>query len=300
MTIGIEIGGTKLQVVAGGQGSIQQRFRYRVDPDLGAAGIRAQIEEALRVIGTRPDAIGVGFGGPVDAATGRIITSHQVSGWAGFGLGEWLREQTGTSAVRVENDANVAALGEARYGAGRGKQHVFYITLGSGVGGGMVTGGQIYRGAAPGEAEVGHLRLDRYGKTLESACSGWAVDKDIRRALAEVPADSILKRLVGAETRGEARFLKEAIEKGDGTARRIVHRVAEDLALGLSHVVHLFHPETIILGGGLSLIGEPLRTGVEKLLPDFVMQAFQPVPTIQLAQLGEDAVPVGALALAEE
>ncbi|WP_266367285.1 ROK family protein [Tellurirhabdus rosea] len=296
MNVGIEIGGTKLQVVSG-NGQIEQRFRFAVDKAQGATGILEQIERALTQVNGQIDAVGVGFGGPVDGQTGRITTSHQIDGWTGFGLADWLRERTRCPQIRVENDANVAALGEALHGAGRGFRHVFYVTLGSGVGGGMVVGGQIYRGAMPGEAEIGHLRLDRYGKTLESVCSGWAVDREIRRALDELPSESLLKRLVGEQTSGEARFLGEAWARGDGTARRILHRLCDDLAFGLSHVVHLFHPEVIILGGGLSLIGEPLRAGVEKILPDYVMQAFQPPSAIRLAKLGEDVVPMGALSL---
>jgi glucokinase len=97
---------------------------------------------------------------------------------------------------------------------------------------------------------------------------------------------------------GEARHLSKALRKGDAAARRLLGEIAEDLAFGLSHVAHLFHPEVIVLGGGLSGLGEPLRLAVAEALPRFLMEAFAPGPRIALAALGEDAVPTGALLLA--
>jgi glucokinase len=297
MNLGIEIGGTKLQLVAGEATTLLHHFRFSVDQSRGAAGILAHIEDTLRQLSEPIQTLGVGFGGPVDTQTGRIATSHQIEGWAGFGLGEWLRLRTSARRIRVENDANVAALGEALHGAGRTFRQVFYVTLGSGVGGGLVIDGQIYNGMPPGETEIGHLRLDKAGTTLESVCSGWAVDREIRDALTHLPPDSILKQVVGSAQTGEARFLREAFDRGDPTAQRIFGRLADDLAFGLSHVVHLLHPDVIVLGGGLSLTGEPLRAGVEKRLPAYLMGAFQPGPAVRLAELGENTVPIGALSL---
>jgi glucokinase len=294
---GIEIGGTKLQVVLGGpDGTIRRRQRLAVDRDRGAEGILAGIETTLRAWNVRPAAVGVGFGGPVDWQSGRIATSHQVEGWSGFELAPWLTGLLGCPAF-VENDANVAALAEAVAGAGTTYANVFYITLGSGVGGGLVVDGRLYHGALPGETEVGHLRLDRTGTTLESRCSGWAVDKRIREAIGKYPGGT-LAQLVGDTSPGEARFLAPALERDDALAQSILRETAADLAFGLSHVVHLLHPEVIILGGGLSLLGEPLRTAVGEQLPPLLMESFRPGPAITTARLGEDAVPVGALVLA--
>ncbi|RRA99894.1 ROK family protein [Larkinella rosea] len=297
MNLGIEIGGTKLQVVAGEGTAIRHHFRFTVDKSRGASGILEHIDEAIQQIPAPIQTVGVGFGGPVDTQTGRIATSHQIEGWAGFGLADWLRERTSAERIRVENDANVAALGEATHGAGRHFRQVFYVTLGSGVGGGMIVDGQIYHGMPPGETEIGHIRLDKTGTTLESVCSGWAVDQEIRHAIADLSTDSLLKQLVGTQKTGEARFLREAFDQGDPTARRIFERIADDLAFALSHVVHLLHPDVLILGGGLSLTGEPLRAAVEKILPTYIMGAFQPGPAIRLAELGENTVPIGALSL---
>jgi glucokinase len=165
------------------------------------------------------------------------------------------------------------------------------------VGGGLVVDGRIYHGAPPGEAEFGHVRLDRDGTTVESRCSGWAVDARIRQ-LRETEPTSLLARSLPPTPGGEAKLLAPALMAGDPAAGRIVREVAADLAFALSHAVHLFHPRLIVLGGGLSLVGESLRTAVAAHLPLHVMEAFSPGPEVRLAALGEDAVPVGALCLA--
>lgn len=297
--LGIEIGGTKLQVFAGQDaGNIAERHRFAVELSRGGAGLRAQLEQIISPLAQRihPAAIGVGFGGPVDWRTGGICCSHQVEGWSGFALASWL-SSLANAPVYVDNDANIGALGEAFHGAGRGFNPVFYVTLGSGVGGGLVVDGKIYHGAPPGESEIGHLRLDRAGTLLESRGSGWAVDAKIRAAVAKHPG-GILASCVGTAGAHEAKFLGAALSRNDPLAAAILEETAQDLAFGLSHVAHLFHPEIIVLGGGLSLVGEPLRGAVERLAPRFIMEAFAPGPRISLARLAEDAVPVGAIELA--
>ncbi|MEO6787021.1 MAG: ROK family protein [Chthoniobacteraceae bacterium] len=295
--LAIEIGGTKLQVCAGtAEGEIVGRARFAVERDAGGEGIRAQIAGALPelIAKWKPQAIGVGYGGPVNWRTGQIVCSHHIEGWNDFPLGEWLHELTGLR-VFVENDANVAALGEALHGAGRGANPVFWVNSGSGVGGGLVVDGRLYHGAVPGEMEIGHVRLERDGTIVEDRCSGWAVDCAVRAAVEEEPRSVLAQLAVNSEP--DARCLAPAISAGCVTADRILTAAADDLAFALSHAVQLLHPEVIVVGGGLSLIGEPLRARLATALPRWVMKAFAPGPRVALAGLGEDAVPVGALAL---
>ena len=296
--IGIEIGGTKQQLVAGdAEGNILDRRRFSVDPADGGPVIRERITEELPplIAGHQPERIGVGFGGPVDIAAGTVAVSHQIEGWSGFPLRDWLSELTSLPVV-IENDANAAALAEALRGAGRGFDPAFYMNMGSGVGGGLMVGGKIYHGDTPGEVEVGHLRLDPNGITVEDRCSGWAVDRAIRSALSNHP-ESLLTTLCDDIPGGEAKHLTEALAKGDALAKDILQTTTRDLAFALSHVTHLFHPQVITLGGGLSLVGEPLRQGIAEKLPGFLMEVYGDGPEIKLAELGEDAVPVGALLL---
>ena len=296
--LGIEIGGSKLQLVLGDENAlILKRFRFSVDRDAGAEKIRQHIAETLKSMDAgKLSAIGVGYGGPIDRVAGKVLVSYHIKGWSGFPLKEWLGDLTGVPVV-VDNDANVAAFGEALHGGGKNYSNVFYITLGSGLGSGIVLNKKLYHGAFPGEAEMGHVRLDKTGRIVESSCSGWAVDKKIRDAIAVYP-NSQLAKLVGAGKWAEAKYLAEALRLDDPQAIKILEETCDDLAFGISHAVQLIHPETIILGGGLSLVGEPLRKLVEQRLTGYVMDVFQPGPPIQLSLLKEDAVPVGALLLA--
>jgi glucokinase len=297
--LGIEIGGTKLQLVLGNlSGEILERRKLSVDVSRGGPGIREQIEREVRRwrAEKRFAAAGVGFGGPVNWATGEVARSHQVEGWSGFNMKRWLQELVG-APVQVENDANTAALGEAVRGAGKGIRSVFYVTLGSGVGGGLVINGEVYHGASPGECEIGHVRLDREGTIVENVCSGWAVDRKIRD-LPEPERGGELWNLTHGMMAGQARHLPEALLAGDLAAQRILGETAGALAFALSHVTHLLHPDIIVLGGGLSGLGEPLRLAVQSSLRRFIMEVFQPGPQIALSALWEDAVPAGALELA--
>jgi glucokinase len=298
--VGIEIGGTKLQIVSGNRnGDILTLHRFEVIGNEGATGIQNRIEAIMKehYLG-QISGIGIGFGGPVNRITGQIATSFHVEGWSGFPIKDWLEALT-DCPVKVDNDANVAALGEATFGAGKGFNPVLYITLGSGVGAGLVVNDEIYHGILPGELEIGHLRMDKTGTIFESLCSGWAVDKKIRELITIHP-NGMLSELAGRHKKGEAKYLKAAMNANDPAALRIFDETMDSLAYGLSHAIHLLHPEVIVLGGGLSLIGQELRNAVAEKLPSYLMKAFIPAPIISLSALKEQAVPVGSLILASQ
>jgi glucokinase len=295
--IGIEIGGTKLQIVNGyANGNVISTHRFDVNKEEGAIGIRNNIEKTLHEYNAANiAAIGVGFGGPVDRFTGRIETSFHIEGWSGFAISAWL-ESVASVPVFIDNDANVAALGEATHGAGKEHEVVLYITLGSGVGGGLVIHQKIYHGAIPGELEIGHIQMDRAGTTLQSRCSGWAVDEKIRAAISNNPK-GVLATLASGKIGAEAVFLMDALKANDKIAWEIFEETTDDFAFGLSHAIHLLHPDVVVLGGGLSFLGELLETTVKTKLSKYLMKAFAPGPLIKLAQLAEKAVPIGCLVL---
>src|SRR5262249_5258301 len=157
--LGIEIGGTKLQLGVGpDDGRLLGLWRGAVDVAAGPEGIRRQITAAVPellelsgVARSQLRGVGVGFGGPVDDAPWTVIKSHQIDGWDNFPLADWVADAVGLPAV-LGNDADVAGLAEALHGAGKGLSPIFYITLGTGVGGGLILGGEIYRGAGRGAA----------------------------------------------------------------------------------------------------------------------------------------------------
>ena len=151
-----------------GDGNLLALWRGAVVPADGADGIRRQITQAIPELLASAkrkreelQGVGIGFGGPVDDATRTVIRSHQIEGWDGFPLADWIGGLVGLPAV-LGNDADVAGLAEALFGAGKGLSPIFYITIGSGIGGGLIINGEIYRGCGRGAAEIGHLRVAVY------------------------------------------------------------------------------------------------------------------------------------------
>lgn len=300
IALGIEIGGTKLQVAAVDEtGTVHTRETASVDSNAGAESIRERLIGLIEKVRQRVDAVavGVGFGGPVDREAGTIARSFHVGGWDGFALAAWVQSVVPGLPVFIENDTNAAAYAEATLGAGRGFDPVVYSNAGSGVGGGLVINGELYYSAPPGEMEIGHLWLEHRGGIVEDSCSGWAIDRRVREAVKAAP-DSALAHHCANLDRGETRALAPALAAGDGAARAILDEAARDYAIALSHALNLLHPQIIVLGGGVAEIGEPWRATVQRYLEEFAMATFRASVRVALTELGDAVVPIGAAALA--
>lgn len=317
LLLGIEIGGTKLQVGLGhGAGTILQLRRASINPSVGAAVLRDQIvEEADRAcwaLGETRDAIeavGVGFGGPVDADRGITTTSHHVTGWEAFPLAEWCQSQFAVDAVALENDADTAGLAEFRFGSGKGASPLLYVTIGSGVGGGLIFDGRIHRGTGLGAAEIGHLWAispddsGTGGKTVEQVASGWSISKAARAAAESGQPDAkTLSDLVdGDPDQINAEVVAMAAGLGDSACQRILEHARQSLAVGLAHAVTLIGVKRIVLGGGVSLIGDDLWFDpIRKQLDQRVFPGFRGSFDLVPAALGESVVVQGALAIARD
>lgn len=298
--LGIEIGGTKFQAVVGDSNArIIDRHRTIINKESGGEAIREEIRKVLIYFRSyKPISIGIGFGGPVDYKKGKIYTSHQIQGWNGFPLVPWLKKISGLP-VQIDNDANCGGLAEAIKGAGKYHKRVFFVTLGSGMGGGMILDKQIYHGEVPGESEIGMMLYNRSGIKMESECCGWSVDRKIREYARSNP-DSALAKLTMEMNGGEAKNLITAIDKGDEGAIKILDDTSDNIAFALSYVILLFHPKIIILGGGLSLLGEPLTFRINKYLPKYIVPEFNPYPEVVTSKLGEDVICIGALLLTKQ
>jgi glucokinase len=320
LLLGVEIGGTKLQLGLGhGDGRILVLERLAVRPADGALGILDQMRQAIANLLARAGAsgediraVGVGFGGPVDSARGVVTKSHQIEGWQDFPLINWFEEHTGAPAVSLHNDADTAALAEARFGAGVGVSPVLYVTIGSGIGGGLVIDGKIYRGAGAGALEIGHLWVvDRTNSDLdvlrlEDVASGWAIDRAARayarRLRDEGATDWPPLVLAGGDvSRIDARHLAEAARGGDRESNYLLSKAVGAVANALNQAVTLLAPRRIILGGGVSLIGEDLWLGpIRGQLETHVFPPFRGTFDLVGAALGEEVVVQGALALARD
>ncbi len=308
--LGIEIGGTKLQLGLGpGDGRLVELVRRTIVPADGATGILAQIAGAARSLaGGGVDAVGIGFGGPVDARRGIVARSHQVAGWDGFGLADWVRETLGCPLVSIHNDADTAALAEARFGAGIGLSPVLYLTIGSGIGGGLIVDGRIYRGAGSGAVEIGHLIVDgpdsSERRTLEGVASGWSIGASGREAAGRGTGGlGDLRALAGGDVAGVTALTvaESARRDPDGPGARVLRRATSAMGAALAHAVTLLAPRRIILGGGVSLIEEDLWLDpIRKALDERVFPPFRGTFDLVTAALGEEVVVHGAIALARD
>lgn len=312
MLLGIEIGGTKLQFGVGlGQGPpLVELVRLDVEPERGAEGIRRQIaEHAGRLLARYPvQAVGIGFGGPVDAARGRTIVSHQVAGWEDFPLADWCRQTLGVP-VLVANDSDSAGVAEACFGAGKGHRVVFYTNVGSGIGGALVVDGRLYSGSAGVASEIGHLRpgleCQSAGQTVESQASGWAISAAAAQAVRQDPsvpaAQDLLRRCGGQPERLSTPIIAEAAAQGNTIALEALDRACRTYGWGVAQVVTLLAPSVVVLGGGVSLIGEALWLApVRRYVELYVFPPLRGTFSMELARLGEEVVVHGVLALTRQ
>jgi glucokinase len=294
MFLGIEIGGTKLQLGVGpGDGTLVALERFDVDRSAGAEAIRQQIAATAPAFiqRHRVERIGIGFGGPIDSARGVTVTSHQVAGWDNFPIVEWAQSTLGLYAV-LGNDADLAALAEARFGAGRGRNPVFYVTVGTGIGGGLVIDGQLYRGGGLAASEIGHLRpgLDAEDphQTIESIASGPAIAEAARRA-------------ANSTEQLTAKSVAEAAAMGNPIALAIFRTATRALGWAIAQVITLNAPQVVIVGGGVPLAGDnifyaPLRAAIDRYVFPPLLGTYEVMPPL----LGEEMVVHGALALAND
>lgn len=302
MYLGIEIGGTKLQLGLGaGDGVISALWRGTVNPAEGGEGIRKLIEAAVPELLAKAGAdrgslrgVGIGFGGPTDDATRTVIKSHQIAGWDGFPLADWVSDLVGVPAVLC-NDADVAGLAEALFGAGKGMSPIFYITIGSGIGGGLIIDDQIYRGVGRGAAEIGHFHVwDDAGDALvttEEVASGWGIQRyadECHNLFADGSAKTV--QTVVAKARS-----------GDARASHVLHSATDAISQAIAQMITLLCPARVVIGGGVSLIGEHLFFGpIRMKVAQQVFRPFAGLTDIVPAALGEEVVVHGALALARQ
>ena len=278
MILAIDIGGTKFTLAAFDGDRMACRESRATDAAGGREWMLGQIEEI--VCGWRREyrfeRCGIGFGGPVNFAAQRVVLSTHVSGWCDFDLCGFVSELAGAPAI-MDNDANAGAVGEAEFGAGRGCSPVFYMTLSTGIGGGIYDAGRVWRGADSYGGEIGHLTVRPDGPEclcgargcFERMCCGLWLERD------------------------HGRSAKELMQNSDFVDRYVI-----DLALGLKAAIMLLNPERIVIGGGIAKAGDrlfvPLRQELRRQITSWSAARIDCVP----AKLGDDSVLFGVLSLA--
>ncbi len=268
-TLAIDIGGTKFSAALFEDDRMVARESRQTDREGGRDWMLWQI--ASMASAWRFESCGVGFGGPVDFPAQHVALSTHVAGWSDFPLSAYLAERFGCPVV-MDNDANTGALGEAIYGAGRGADPLFYMTLSTGIGGGIVSRGKVYRGADSWAGEIGHLTVDPDGP--ECLCG----------------AHGCLERMCGGIH--QLPSARECLRDPDFVRRYVVY-----LARGLKAAIMLLNPARIVLGGGIAKAGDALFTPLGDELRRQMTAWSRARIEIAPAQLGDDSVLWGALAL---
>jgi len=313
--VGIDLGGTNIK--AGIVNEKQEIIRESSVPTLVERGaepimddMAALVEMLMKEEGiTKKEVTGVGIGSPgmIDAQSGTVVYSNNFD-WENVALGEYLSKKL-ELPVRVSNDANCAALGEVKAGAAKDCENCVMITLGTGVGGGVVMNGKIFEGGHAGGAELGHTTLISGGEPctcgrkgcFEAYASATALIRDTRRA-ADADEQSMIWRLCGgdpAQINGKTVF--DAMQTGDETARRVVKQYLMYLGEGIVNMVNIFRPDKVLLSGGVCNQGKNLTVPLQEYVQAHAFAGQKGfVPEIAIATLGNSAGILGAAALVEE
>jgi glucokinase len=300
--IAVDLGGTKL--ATGLVDRDGRLVRPAVEPtDLSSEDrVLEQLERAVgELAGDGFAALGVGVPSTIDQRTGRAVTSVNIP-LAGVSLRERLEERFDVP-VMVENDANAAALAEHRLGAGRGSRHMVMLTLGTGVGGGLILDGRLYRGSVGAAAELGHITIDEDGPPCQGTCpgrghlealvSGTAVEGLAARAAAEHP-DGDLGRAARDGREPDARIVTELAVRAPGDARDVLEHLGFHLGIGIADFVNVFNPEVVVVGGGFGEAGELILDPARCVVRERALSPARDEVRIVEAELGPEAGLIGS------
>ncbi len=306
--VGVDVGGTKVAVALIENGEIVDALERPTDvvsSEALLAGIEMVVEELVARTGASPARAGVGVPSQIDFATGCVVSSVNIP-LAGVELRVELGRRLAMPVV-VDNDANCAALAEAQVTPGGPTSHLVMYTLGTGVGGGVVIDGRIFRGASGLGAELGHVVVDENGPQcpgncpgwgcIEAFCSGTALERDATE-VGEARPDSRLGRLVAESGVARGREVVEAAQDGDSAARDLLKRLGRHLGVGLAGAVNTFEPQHVVVGGGLSRAGDLFLESARTEAAARALPALFERVSISIARRGSEAGVVGAGLLA--
>ena len=296
VALGVDLGGTALRTAfVAEDGTVLAARDTATDAGGGPAAVIGQIialVQALRADRPElsPEGLGIGAPGPLDPKAGIALAPPTLAGWRDVPLGALLAERLGL-AVAVENDANAAALGEWRFGAGRGTASMVFVTVSTGIGGGVIAEGRLLHGHRGLAAEIGHMRIS---ETSEEAC--FCGQHGCWEALASATALGRRAARAWGDASMTSRDLVAAARSGETRAFALLGEEADYLATGFVNLLHLFSPERIVMGGGLGAALDLMQANITAALRSRAMPAYREVPVVA-AGLGARAGLVGAASL---
>lgn len=310
--IGIDLGGTTAKIgILNQKGEIEKKWELPTDiseeGSLIIPNIIQSIQEVLAADNlSATDFLGIGMGTPgtVNRADGTVVGAYNLNWKTEQKIREQVESSTGISFF-LDNDANVAALGEQWMGAGNNEQNVSFITLGTGVGGGLVSDGSLIHGAVDAAGEVGHITVEPGGYLctcgkkgcLEQYASATGIVRLANDLVGEYPDKSELKAILDKNETIDSKRIFDLAKTGDGYANYVVDRFVYYLGLALGNIANILNPSTIVLGGGVSKAGDFLVEKVSKVVEEFTFPTIRPITKIKIAELGNDAGMIGAASL---
>lgn len=309
---GVDIGGTKILVlIADAGGTVLGRARVPTQASQGPEAVIARIADTVRAAATdahvdisRITSGGVSAPGPIDLMEGTITDPPNLPGWHNVPLARVLQQKLGVPMV-LENDANCAAVGEHSFGAGRGYRHMIYITISTGIGAGIIIDNELYIGASGAAGEVGHMGVAATGPMcgaghpgcLEAFASGSGIAARAREMIA---AGGLIRtaRLAEHNPPLSAQTVFMAAEQGEAEAMALIQSAGRYIGMALATLINAFNPQAIVLGGGLTHMGEAiLGPAVETARQRAFAQSFTDVRIVEW-ELGDDVAALGAIAVA--
>lgn len=313
--LGIDLGGTKiLSIVASSQGKILSRDRTHTPakggPEAVIRAILKSIAHALKsadITKNKIRAIGIGAAGISNPETGILYTSPNLPGWKDVPIRDIIQREIGINTF-LTNDAKAAALGELSFGAGKGARNLIYITLSTGIGGGLIIDGKLYGGAAGAAGEIGHMTIDINGPHCncgntgcwEILASGTALAREAKKQIEQGAGTTILSYSKGKIELVTAQTVYAAALEGDRLAVELIGQNGSYVGVGLANLINIFNPELIIIGGGLSHMGDMLLKPAMAVIKERAFKASYEAVRLTIAQLGDDVGALGAIVFAQQ
>ena len=325
LVVGVDLGGTQLRVAVTRGSTLLSRVGWLTGSDSTPSYIISRISSAVQIALQIANAqldqiagIGIGVPGLVDSRTGVVFTLPNMPGWVHVPLRDILEQNLASKIpIFVENDANVAGLGEYVFGAGRGCRDMVYLTISTGIGGCVIANGHIWQGVSGTAGELGHITIDWQGEPcncgnvgcLERIASGTAIAQHAEKVI-DTPEG--IELLTFARTKQKqqhdiseseqpplvnAEVVAQAAHAGVMSAHKIIARAAQGLGTGLVNIIHSFNPEVIVLGGGVTQMGSMLLGPALQIVQERAMKVPRDAVRIVQAQFGEDVGLIGASAL---
>jgi glucokinase len=310
--VGIDIGGTKIAVALGNLSGEKLAIRnLPTQTEIGAyaviESVSQAIEEMLAEHRLKPVSIGIGCPAPLDIENGLVMSPSNLRAWNNFPIVGLFRDRFDVPVI-LDNDANTAAIGEYVYGAGRGYRNIVYVTVSTGIGGGIIINGEILHGVSAAAGELGHSIVQPEGircncgsnGCLETISSGIHIARRARERLKNGEA-SLMNELAASPEEVTAKTVVEAVRQNDSLAVEIWDETCRFLAIGIGNSISLIAPEAVIIGGGVAFAtGELLLAPLRQLVPRYVSMVPADKINILPAELGGESGIYGALVLAKK